>query len=197
MRNVLVLKSSIMLAKSESNKMADFLITQYNEKGDNVTVRDLVANPIPMLDSETVGTLRPTGELSLRQQEALALSDHLIHELLAHDIIVLAAPMYNYSIPVQLKSYLDMVLRAGKTFRYTEKGPEGLIHGKSAIVLSSRGGIHKDLPTDHITPYLTTVLNFMGITHIDFVYAEAIAYGPDAINQAHVTAREKLATIIK
>ncbi|MGL5759547.1 FMN-dependent NADH-azoreductase [Plesiomonas sp.] len=196
MSSVLVLKSSIMAAQSQSNKMADFLIAQYKEKGDNVTIRDLDANPIPVLDSETLGALRPTGELSPRQQEALALSDRLINELLAHDIIVLTAPMYNFNIPVQLRTYIDMVLRAGKTFRYTEKGPEGLISGKKAIVLSSRGGIHKDLPTDHITPYLQTVLNFIGITDIDFVYAEAMAYGPDAVNQAHTAAREQLATLI-
>ncbi len=86
--------------------------------------------------------------LTPRQQDALALSDELIAELKAHDVIVIAAPMYNFNIPTQLKNYFDLIARAGITFRYTEKGPEGLVTGKRAVVLSSRGGIHKDTPTD-------------------------------------------------
>lgn len=107
------------------------------------------ANPIPVLDGELVGALRPSdAPLTPRQQEALALSDELIAELQANDVIVIAAPMYNFNIPTQLKNYFDTVARAGVTFRYTEKGPEGLVKGKRAVVVTSRGGIHKDTPTD-------------------------------------------------
>lgn len=196
MSKVLVLKSSIMAEHSQSNRMADFLIEQYQEKGDSVTVRDLVANPIPMLDSETVGALRPAGELSERQREAAALSDQLIAELNDHDVIVFTAPMYNYSIPVQLKTYIDMVLRAGVTFRYTENGPEGLVKGKKAVVLTSRGGIHKGLPSDLITPYMQTILNFIGITDIQCIYAEALAFGPEAVAQAQHAAQEAIAELM-
>ncbi|MGL5238501.1 MAG: NAD(P)H-dependent oxidoreductase, partial [Plesiomonas shigelloides] len=156
----------------------------------------LVANPIPMLDSETVGALRPAGELSERQREAAALSDQLIAELNDHDVIVFTAPMYNYSIPVQLKTYIDMVLRAGVTFRYTENGPEGLVKGKKAVVLTSRGGIHKGLPSDLITPYMQTILNFIGITDIQYIYAEALAFGPEAVAQAQHAAQEAIAELM-
>ncbi|HAD39518.1 MAG TPA: FMN-dependent NADH-azoreductase [Plesiomonas shigelloides] len=196
MSKVLVLKSSIMAEHSQSNRMADFLIEQHQEKGDSVTVRDLVANPIPMLDSETVGALRPAGELSERQREAATLSDQLIAELNDHDVIVFTAPMYNYSIPVQLKTYIDMVLRAGVTFRYTENGPEGLVKGKKAVVLTSRGGIHKGLPSDLITPYMQTILNFIGITDIQYIYAEALAFGPEAVAQAQHAAQEAIAELM-
>ena len=196
MSKVLVLKSSIMAEHSQSNRMADFLIEQHQEKGDSVTVRDLAANPIPMLDSETVGALRPAGELSERQREAVALSDQLIAELNDHDVIVFTAPMYNYSIPVQLKTYIDMVLRAGVTFRYTENGPEGLVKGKKAVVLTSRGGIHKGLPSDLITPYMQTILNFIGITDIQYIYAEALAFGPEAVAQAQHAAQEAIAELM-
>ncbi len=109
-------------------------------------------NPIPVLDGELAGALASSdAPLTPRQQEALALSDELIAELKAHDVIVIAAPMYNFNISTQLKNYFDLAARAGVTFRYTENGPEGL--AIKAIVITSRGGIHKDGPTDLVTPY--------------------------------------------
>jgi FMN-dependent NADH-azoreductase len=145
MSKVLVLKSSILAGYSQSGQLSDYFVEQWQEKhpGDEITVRDL-ANPIPVLD-ELVGALRPSdAPLTPRQQEALALSDELIAELKGNDVIVIAAPMYNFNIPTQLKNYFDLVARAGVTFRYTEKGPEGLVTGKRAVVVTSRGGIHKD-----------------------------------------------------
>lgn len=127
MSKVLVLKSSILATSSQSNQLADFFVEQWQaaHAGDQITVRDLAAQPIPVLDGELVGALRPSGTaLTPRQQEALALSDELIAELQANDVIVIAAPMYNFNIPTQLKNYFDMIARAGVTFRYTEKGPE-------------------------------------------------------------------------
>lgn len=157
MSKVLVLKSSILATSSQSNQLADFFVEQWQaaHAGDQITVRDLAAQPIPVLDGELVGALRPSdAALTPRQQEALVLSDELIAELQANDVIVIAAPMYNFNIPTQLKNYFDMIARAGVTFRYTEKGPEGLVTGKRAIILTSRGGIHKDTPTDLVVPYL-------------------------------------------
>jgi len=145
MSKVLVLKSSILANFSQSNQLADYLVAQYQaaNSGSTVTVRDLAADPIPVLDGELVGALRPSdAPLSPRQEEALALSNTLIDELQAHDVIVIAAPMYNFNIPTQLKTYFDLVARAGVTFKYTEKGPEGLVKGKRVIVLTSRGGFH-------------------------------------------------------
>lgn len=193
MSKVLVLKSSILAGYSQSSQLADFYIEQAKSNGDDVTVRDLAANPIPVLDGELVGALRPSdAELSARQQEALALSDELIAELQAHDVFVIAAPMYNFNIPTQLKNYFDLVARAGVTFRYTEAGPEGLITGKRAIIISSRGGIHKDTPSDLLTPYLKLFLGFLGIADVEFVFAEGIAYGPEVAAKATDDAKKSL-----
>ncbi|AJI94642.1 NADPH-dependent FMN reductase family protein [Yersinia ruckeri] len=199
MSKVLVLKSSILATHSQSNQLADFFVEGWRtaHAGDEIAVRDLAAQPIPVLDGELVGALRPSGEtLTPRQQQALALSDELIAELQAHDVIVIAAPMYNFNIPTQLKNYFDLIARAGVTFRYTENGPEGLVTGKRAIVLTSRGGIHKNTPTDLVEPYLRLFLGFIGITNLEFVFAEGIAYGPEMATKAQADAKEYLTQII-
>ena len=180
MSKVLVLKSSILAGYSQSNQLSDYFVEQWREKhsADEITVRDLAANPIPVLDGELVGALRPSdAPLTPRQQEALALSDELIAELKAHDVIVIAAPMYNFNIS-------------------TEKGPEGLVTGKKAIVITSRGGIHKDGPTDLVTPYLSTFLGFIGITDVKFVFAEGIAYGPEMAAKAQSDAKAAIDSIV-
>ncbi len=110
MSKVLVLKSSILATYSQSNQLADFFVEQWANahSNDTITVRDLAAQPIPVLDGELVGAMRPSdAPLTPRQKEALALSDELIAELQANDTIVIAAPMYNFNIPTQLKNYFD------------------------------------------------------------------------------------------
>ncbi|ADO09624.1 MULTISPECIES: FMN-dependent NADH-azoreductase [Pantoea] len=197
MSKVLVLKSSILAGYSQSSQLADFYIEQAKAQGKDVTVRDLAANPIPVLDGELVGAMRPSETpLSPRQQEALDLSDELIAELQAHDEVVIAAPMYNFNIPTQLKNYFDLIARAGVTFRYTEAGPEGLVKGKKAVVISSRGGIHKDTPTDLLTPYVKLFLGFIGITDVEFVFAEGIAYGPEVASKATAEAKDTIKQIV-
>ena len=197
MSKVLVLKSSILAGYSQSSQLADFYIEQAKAQGKEVTVRDLASNPIPVLDGELVGAMRPSDTpLSPRQQEALDLSDELIAELQAHDEVVIAAPMYNFNIPTQLKNYFDLIARAGVTFRYTEAGPEGLVKGKKAVVISSRGGIHKDTPTDLLTPYVKLFLGFIGITDVEFVFAEGIAYGPEVASKATAEAKDTIKQIV-
>lgn len=197
MSKVLVLKSSILAGYSQSNQLADFYAEEARAKGNEVTVRDLAAQPIPVLDGELVGALRPSdAPLSPRQQEALALSDELIAELQAHDTVVIAAPMYNFNIPTQLKNYFDLIARAGVTFRYTEAGPEGLVTGKRAVILSSRGGIHKDTASDLLTPYVKLFLGFIGITDVNFVFAEGIAYGPEVATKAANDAKDAIKQIV-
>ncbi|MDX7990963.1 FMN-dependent NADH-azoreductase [Xenorhabdus littoralis] len=199
MSKVLVLKSSILAQYSQSNKMADYFVEKYlaNYSDSDITIRDLAENPVPVLDGELVGALRPSdAELTERQQSALALSDEMIAELKTHDVIVITAPMYNFTIPTQLKTYFDLIARAGMTFRYTEKGPEGLLKGKKAIVLTSRGGIHKGNPTDLMTPYLRVFLKFIGITDVEFVFSEGLALGAEAASQTHRDARDVMDDII-
>ncbi|TBL59541.1 FMN-dependent NADH-azoreductase [Hafnia paralvei] len=192
MSKVLVLKSSILANYSQSNVLADYFVEQWRQQhnDDQIQVRDLAADPIPVLDGELVGALRPSdAPLTPRQQDALELSNSLIEELKASDVIVIAAPMYNFNISTQLKNYFDLVARAGVTFRYTEAGPEGLLKGKKVYVLTSRGGIHKDTDTDLVTPYLRVFLGFIGLTDVEFVFEEGIAYGPDMATKAQQDAK--------
>ena len=199
MSKVLVLKSSILATYSQSNQLADFFTEEWKaaHTADEITVRDLAANPVPVLDGELVGALRPSdAPLTPRQEEALTLSNELIEELQAHDVIVMAAPMYNFNIPTQLKNYFDLIARAGVTFRYTENGPEGLVKGKRAVILTTRGGIHKDTPADLVNPYLTLFLGFIGITDIEFVFAEGMGYGPEMASKAQEEAKAAIKQVI-
>jgi FMN-dependent NADH-azoreductase len=123
------------------------------------------------------------------------LSDELIQELKDHDTLVIAAPMYNFGIPTQLKNWIDLIARAGVSFSYTENGPVGLITGKRAVVITTRGGVHKDSTTDHVVPYLKTVLGFIGITEVETVYGEALNMGPDANAKGISAAKSSLAAI--
>ncbi|QSX40669.1 FMN-dependent NADH-azoreductase [Shewanella cyperi] len=193
MSKVLVLKSSILGGYSQSGNLVNQLLSQMSEV--EVTVRDLAADPLPVLDGEIASGLRGGDSLSERQQQALALSDSLIAELKAHDTLVIAAPMYNFGIPTQLKNWIDLVARAGVTFTYTEQGPVGLIQGKKAIVITTRGGVHKDAASDHVVPYLKTVLGFIGISEVEVVYAEALNMGPEASEQGLSQARNAMAAL--
>lgn len=198
MSKVLVLKSSILAGYSQSNQLSDYFVEQWREKhsADEITVRDLAANPIPVLDGELVGALRPSdAPLTPRQQEALALSDELIAELKAHDVIVIAAPMYNFNISTQLKNYFDLVARAGVTFRYTENGPEGLVTGKSHRYYQPRWDPQRwtNGPGDAVS---VRFLGFIGITDVKFVFAEGIAYGPEMAAKAQSDAKAAIDSIV-
>lgn len=193
MSRVLALKSSILSDYSQSNKLVEDFIKNVDQ--DKLTVRDLAANPLPVLDFAVATALRATEDLSQEQQVVVDLSDTLIEEVKAADTLVIAAPMYNFTIPTQLKNWIDLIARAGVTFKYTENGVQGLIEGKKAIVVTTRGGIHKDSPTDNVTPYLRTVLGFVGITDVEFVYAEALNMGEDAASKGISEAQSQLATM--
>ncbi|MGR4990165.1 FMN-dependent NADH-azoreductase [Vibrio rotiferianus] len=193
MSRVLALKSSILGDYSQSNKLVEDFIKNVDQ--DKLTVRDLAANPLPVLDFSVATALRATEDLSQEQQAVVDLSDTLIEEIKAADTLVIAAPMYNFTIPTQLKNWIDLIARAGVTFKYTENGVQGLIEGKKAIVVTTRGGLHKDSPTDSMTPYLRAVLGFVGITDVEFVYAEALNMGEDAAAKGISDAQSQLATL--
>ena len=193
MSRVLALKSSILGDYSQSTKLVEEFVKNVDQ--DKLTVRDLAANPLPVLDFSVATALRATEDLSQDQQAIVDLSDTLIEEIKAADTLVIAAPMYNFTIPTQLKNWIDLIARAGVTFTYTENGVKGLIEGKKAIVVTTRGGIHKDAATDSMTPYLRTVLGFVGITEVEFVYAEALNMGEDAAAKGISEAQSKLAEL--
>ncbi|MGR5149710.1 FMN-dependent NADH-azoreductase [Photobacterium alginatilyticum] len=192
MSNVLVLKSSILGDYSQSNALIDHLIASWETKTSSVIERDLAANPLPVLDGEIAGGLRGGDNLTARQKETLALSDQLIEEVKASDTLVIAAPMYNFTIPTQLKNWFDLIARAGVTFSYTETGPVGLLADKKVIVVTTRGGIHKDGATDLMVPYLKTILGFVGLTDVEFVYGEALAMGDEFATKAIADAKSEL-----
>ncbi|HFF1652547.1 TPA: FMN-dependent NADH-azoreductase [Providencia rettgeri] len=198
MSNVLLLKSSILADNSQSNKIADYFIQQWQEKNpeDTVTVRDLVNEPIPAIDGEILAAFGPSDTKTEQQQAHLDLSNSLIEEIKAHDVIVIAAPMYNFTIPSHLKHYFDFIARSGHTFKYTEQGSVGLLENKRAFVLTSRGGIYKDTPADTMVPYMTLFLNFLGIKDIEFIFAEGTALGNGSVEKAHQQAQQHINSLI-
>ena len=123
-------------------------------------------------------------ERNAEQQAAVAYSDALIDELRRADVIVLGLPMYNFGVPSQLKAYFDHIARAGVTFRYTEKGAEGLVTGKKAYVFAARGGLYAGTPLDTQTAYIRDFLRLLGITDVEFVYAEGLNISETSKNAA-------------
>ncbi|AIS58161.1 FMN-dependent NADH-azoreductase [Vibrio coralliilyticus] len=193
MTNTLVLKSSILGPHSQSNQLIDHAL----EGKSGIIERDLAATPVPVLDMNVATALRSDGnDLSDELKAVLELSNQLIDELKAADTIVIGAPMYNFMVPTQLKNWFDLIARAGVTFSYTETGPVGLIENKKVIVVTTRGGLHKDSPRNSIESYLTTMLGFIGITDVEFVYAEALNMGEDAAAVAREEALKQLAELV-
>lgn len=193
MSRILALKSSILGEYSQSSKLLDAYLSQFDT--DDLQIRDLAANPLPVLDFSVATALRATEDLSEEQQKVVELSDTLIAEINAADTIVIAAPMYNFTIPTQLKNWFDLIARAGVTFKYTEAGVQGLITGKKVVVITTRGGIHKDSATDNVTPYLKTILGFVGMTDVQFAYAEALNMGEDSASKGIESAKAQLTEI--
>jgi FMN-dependent NADH-azoreductase len=135
-----------------------------------------------VLDEAALGALfTPAAQRTPDQAARVALDDALIAEIQAHDAIVLGVPMYNFGVPVQLKSWIDAIARAGVTFRYTANGPEGLLTGKTAYLALARGGLYRNTPNDSQVPYLKSVLGFLGLTDVRLVYAEGLAMGAEAV----------------
>mgnify|MGYP000495509759 FL=1 len=196
MNNVLVLKSSILADNSQTNQLSDYFVSKLADK--NVVIRDLAANPLPHFDATAATALRgqPT---SAEENALLALSNELVAEIKNADTLIINAPMYNFHIPTQLKSYFDFIARPRVTFQYSEKGPEGLLKGKKAVVLAAFGGFHQNQPTDLVTSYMKAILGFVGITDVQFVYMEGIGFGPEAVEKAQAQAKaeiDKMATTL-
>jgi FMN-dependent NADH-azoreductase len=159
-----------------------------------VVERALAPSNIPHLSSETLAALGKAADARTRDERAaVAFADTLIEEAEAADTIVIAAPMYNFTIPTTLKAWIDHIARAGRTFRYTAQGPEGLLKNKKVVVVVSRGGFYTgDSPAaamDHQEPYLRTVLGFMGLTDVTFIEVEGQAIGPDVAAKGLEAAR--------
>ena len=159
-----------------------------------VTVRDLTLTPQPVLDEVALGALfTPVDKRTPEQAARVALDDALIAELQAADTVVIGVPMYNFNVTAQFKNWIDAVARAGVTFKYSEKGPVGLLTGKKVYAVLARGGVHRDQPSDSQVPYLRTMLGFLGMTDIEFVYAEGMAF---AAEQGLAAARAQITELL-
>lgn len=189
---ILQIKASVLGTNSASSRLADEFIAQF--PGAEVVERDLGAEPVPHLDGARVAALfTKPDERSGEQKAVVAYSDALIDELRRADVIVLGLPMYNFGIPSQLKAWFDHIARAGETFKYTDKGALGLLTGKKAYVFAARGGVYAGTANDFETPFVRQFLGFLGITDVQFVYAEGLALGEESRNNsiaaAHAGAR--------
>ena len=200
MSNILLITSSPRL-ESHSTKVARSLAGQLALRAPNSTVahRDLTREPLPHIDdSFATGRALPVDQLTPAQKEVLAISDNLLKEVFAADTIIIAAGMINFGIPSNLKAYIDYIVRPGVAFRYTEKGPEGLIKGKKAYLVLARGGIYSEGPMQQFNfqdTYLRAALSFMGVTDIEVITIEGVAFGPEAADRAVSAAMDKVAAL--
>jgi FMN-dependent NADH-azoreductase len=195
---LLQINTSLFSNSGQSTRLADQFIAG-RQAGDpelDVVVRDLAREPVPHLTAERFQAFLAKPEARTPAQDAIvAESDTLIDELKAADIIVIGLPMYNFGVPSQLKSYFDHIARAGVTFRYTDQGPVGLLAGKKAYVFATRGGLYAGTPRDVETSYVRQFLEFVGITDVEFVYAEGLAISETSKQAALARAANTIARL--
>ena len=183
---LLHIDSSILGDQSATRSLGAAVVQGFRDAvhGLQVTYRDLAAEPLPHLSAATLARTDATDA---------ARSERAIEQLFATDVLVLGAPMYNFSIPSTLKAWIDRVAVAGRTFRYTAEGPEGLVKGKRVILVLAQGGVHAEHgPSEHHESYLKWMLGFLGMTDIEVVRAQGLAMGPEAREAALTAARASL-----
>lgn len=199
MSRILYVSSSPRGGASYSNRVAARVIRELRQATPHtmVTVRDLAQDPLPHVDVDFLAATRSAdGPHTERQRAILAQSDALVAELLAADIIVIAAPMINFSVTTTLKSWFDYIARAGRTFSYSEAGPKGLVTGKRVIIVSASGGIYsgENAAFDFQVPWLRNILGFLGMTDVEVIRVEGTAFGAEAadkaLDRANAQARE-------
>ncbi len=184
MTTLLQINTSINNGNGQSSQLARQFVAalQKRDPGIKTVVRDVAAaEPVPHLDAERFGAfITKPQERTAAQDAVVAYSDALINELQQADVIVMGLPMYNFGVPSQLKAYFDHIARAGVTFKYTDRGPVGLLTGKRAYVFAARGGVYAGTPLDTQTSYVRDFLRFIGISDVSFVYAEGLAVSPQS-----------------
>jgi FMN-dependent NADH-azoreductase len=203
MSNVLLVTSSLFGDNSKSTQIAREFVDAWRttHPGTSVTERALTPDSIQHLSLDVLGAAAtPAEKRSAEQAIAAQSADQMIEELEVADTIVLAAPMYNFTIPSTLKAWIDHVARAGRTFRYTANGPEGLLKDKKVFVVTGRGGIYTgDAPAkvfDFQEPYLRSILGFLGLTDVTFIHVEGLKVSPEAAEQGVAQARAVINAIL-
>lgn len=195
MKTLLQLNTSLFSSGGQSSQLADQFVGAWQARNPaaRVIVRDLASQPLPHLDAERFLAFAARADDRTAQQQALvAASDALIEEIRQAGVVVLGLPMYNFGVPSTLKAYFDHIARAGVTFRYTASGPEGLLRGKKAYVFAARGGLYAGTPRDSQTAHVRDFLAFIGISDVDFVYAEGLNMGEPSKHAALAGARQRL-----
>ncbi|MGO9988774.1 MAG: FMN-dependent NADH-azoreductase [Steroidobacteraceae bacterium] len=184
MTTLLQINASINKGNGQSSQLADRFVAAFHQRNPHakIIVRDVAAaEAVPHLNAERFGAfITKPEERSTAQHAVVAFSDRLIEELKEADVIVLGLPMYNFGVPSQLKAYFDHVARAGITFKYTDQGPVGQLTGKKVYVFATRGGLYAGTPMDTQTSYVRDFLRFLGMTEVEFVYAEGLAISPQS-----------------
>lgn len=189
---ILQIKSSVFNGNGQSSRLASEFVAELRRgnPGAEVLERDLVAEAIPHLDGARAGAFfAKPAERTSEQSAVVAYSDALIAELRGADVLVIGLPMYNFGVPSQLKAWFDHIARAGETFKYTDKGAVGLLTGKKAYVFAARGGQYANTPNDWQTQFVRFFLGFIGITDVEFVYAEGLAMGEESRNKGIAAAQ--------
>lgn len=203
MSNVLVVTSSPRGEASQSSRVANDLAAKFQAAipGSTITVRDLVKNPLPHIEPEfTSGIYTPAEARTPEQAKVVSVSDEAVDEILAADHIILATGLINFSISSNLKAWIDHVARAGRTFAYSENGPEGLVKGKKAYIVLASGGIYSEGPAavmDFAVPYLKGVLGFMGVSDVEVIRVEGVGMGEEAVKAALAKAGQQIDEAVK
>lgn len=198
---LLHLDSSLFGEQSVSRELSASVVQAWRaiEPGLEVSYRDLDATPPPQLTGEVVRVLKlGASQASDTARRRLAEIELLLAEFLAADVLVIGAPMYNFSIPVPLKAWIDALAQPGRTFAYTPQGPRGLAGGKRVVIASSRGNVYCQPPMvskDFQESYLRAALGFMGVTDIQVVRAEGVARSPEMRESAMVQAHKEIAAL--
>jgi FMN-dependent NADH-azoreductase len=198
MANLLFVSSSLFGDGSQSRTMAAEFIDRWRQTNPRTTIveRELTADSMPHLSLATLtAAMTPADKRSAAEHGAAALADSLIEEVEAADAIVIAAPMYNFSIPSTMKAWIDHITRAGRTFRYGAAGAEGLLKGKKVFVVTARGGIYSEGPAksmDFQVPYLQAMLGFIGLDDVTFIHVEGLKVSPEAAASGIERARQTI-----
>lgn len=192
---ILRIDASARVDGSTTRQLSDELIDALRDRHGRVSVltRDLARTPPPLLDENWIAAnFTDPQTRDTQQRAALAQSDELVAELMAVDVVVIGAPVYNFSVPAALKAWIDQVARARVTFRYTENGPEGLLKGKRAYLVMASGGVAIGSAADFASGYLRQVLGFLGITDVEIVAADQAMLRSDIMSQA----RERIGELL-
>ena len=194
---LLHIDSSILAANSVSRQLTKSIVTLWrtSHPGTVVDYLDLAVDGPSHLSADSLGFRMPANgaDITDTQRRENAISEDLVSRFLAADVVVVGAPLYNFTIPSQLKSWIDRIAQVGRTFTYTDKGPKGLASGKTVVVASTRGGVYSTSEggraMEHQESYLQTMFGFMGITDVQFVRAEGVAMGEGPKAQALAAAQ--------